>query len=164
MEGGHWEDENQYAVWATEAEDHQCRSPILETDPGERRALVEEKGSNVIGKPVALIQLPNQRLFTLTAAARFLDKHKNTIRKLADLGKLEAKIELDLSGHKRRVFTLEAVDKDDHPDWDARLKAADIGLSVQGAYPKKQASVQPLQRDENNPMQVIWTAEHGRKS
>ena len=48
-------------------------------------------------------------------------------------------------------------------DWDARLKAADMGLTVQGAYPKKDASVQPLHRNESNPMQVIWAAEHGRE-
>jgi len=64
----------------------------------------------MIGKPVALIQIPNQRLFSIAAAARYLDKHVNTVRKLADLGKIKAKRELDLSGRKRRVFTLEDLD------------------------------------------------------
>lgn len=64
----------------------------------------------MIGKPVALFQIPNQRLFTIAAAARYLDKHKNTVRKLADLGIIKAKIEVDLSGRKRRVFTLEDLD------------------------------------------------------
>ena len=63
----------------------------------------------MIGKPVALIQVPSQRLFGLAAAARYLDKHKNTVRKLADLGIIKARVELDLSGRKRRVFTLEAL-------------------------------------------------------
>ncbi len=51
----------------------------------------------MIAKPIALIQIPNQRLFGLAAAARYLDKHKNTVRKLADLGIIKARVDLNPS-------------------------------------------------------------------
>ena len=52
-----------------------------------------------------LIQIPNQRLFSTKAAARYLGVHPDTLRKYADEGKITArKLE------KRRVFTLEDLD------------------------------------------------------
>ena len=42
----------------------------------------------MIGKPVALIQIPNQRLFSTRAAARYLGVHEQTLRKFVDLGHL----------------------------------------------------------------------------
>ena len=73
----------------------------------------------MIGKPIALIQIPNQRLFKLKAAARYLGIHPNTLRKYADLGKVQAQVERDDRGRKHRVFTLEALDRyiDDLPRW-----------------------------------------------
>ena len=88
---------------------------------------------------------------------------KPTIRR--EIDRLMKAVQLSAKDCLRAIKeALEAVDKDDHPDWDARLKAADMGLTVQGAYPKKQASVQPLHRNESTPMQMIWAAEHGRES
>ena len=40
----------------------------------------------MIGKPVALIQVPNQRLFSTKAATQYLGVHPDTLRKYADLG------------------------------------------------------------------------------
>jgi len=59
----------------------------------------------MIGKPIALIQVPNQRLFGIKAASRYLDMHPQTLRKLTDLGEIKAK---KLGG--RRVYTLEDLD------------------------------------------------------
>ena len=63
----------------------------------------------MIAKPIAFTQIPNQAMFGLAAAARHLGKHKNTVRKLVDLGIIKARVELDLSARKRRVFTLEVL-------------------------------------------------------
>ncbi len=68
----------------------------------------------MIGKPVALIQVPNQRLFGIKAASRYLDMHPQTLRKLTDLGEINAK---KLGG--RRVYTLEELDRfiESLPQW-----------------------------------------------
>ncbi len=56
----------------------------------------------MISKPIALIQVPNQRLFSTKAAALYLGMHPDTLRKYADLGRIKPrKLE------RRRVFTLE---------------------------------------------------------
>jgi excisionase family DNA binding protein len=60
----------------------------------------------MIGKPVALIQVPNQRLFGMRAAARYLGIHEQTLRKLADENTLVAR---QLGVH--RVFLLEELDR-----------------------------------------------------
>ncbi len=60
----------------------------------------------MIGKSIALIQVPNQRLFSTKAAARYLGVHPDTLRKYADLGWINArKLE------RRRVFALEDLDQ-----------------------------------------------------
>ncbi len=59
----------------------------------------------MIGKAIALIQVPCQRLFCGKAAARYLGVSVDTLRKYSDLGWIEAK-----RLEKRRVFTLEALD------------------------------------------------------
>ena len=56
----------------------------------------------MIGKPIALIQVPNQRLFGMKAAAQYLGVHPDTLRKYADLGWIKAR-----RLENRRVFTLE---------------------------------------------------------
>src|SRR5207253_9023516 len=52
---------------------------------------LHSKQSSMIGKAVALIQVPNQRLFGTKAAARYLGLHEQTLRKLTDLGELAAR-------------------------------------------------------------------------
>ncbi len=68
----------------------------------------------MIGKPIALIQVPNQRLFGIKAASRYLDMHPQTLRKLTDLGEINAK-----KLGERRVYTLEVLDRfiDSLPEW-----------------------------------------------
>ncbi len=68
----------------------------------------------MIGKPIALIQVPNQRLFGIKAAARYLDLHAQTLRKLTDLGEIQAR-----RLGERRVYTLEELDGfiDTLPEW-----------------------------------------------
>ena len=59
----------------------------------------------MIGKPVALIQVPNQRLFSIKAAAQYLGICEDTLRTYADLGDIPAR-----RLGRRRVFTLEDLD------------------------------------------------------
>ena len=59
----------------------------------------------MIGKPVALLQVPNQRLFSMKAAAQYLGVCEDTLRKYADLGMIPAR-----RLEKRRVFSLEDMD------------------------------------------------------
>lgn len=68
----------------------------------------------MIGKPIALIQVPNQRLFSTKAAARYLGIHEQTLRKYAGMGILQA-----LRLEKRRVFTLEDLNNfiEKLPEW-----------------------------------------------
>ena len=68
----------------------------------------------MIGKPVALIQVPNQRLFSTKAAAKYLGIHEQTLRKYSDLDRIPAK-----RLETRRVFTLEDLNTfiDKLPEW-----------------------------------------------
>ena len=68
----------------------------------------------MIGKAIALIQVPNQRLFGTKAAARYLGIHEQTLRKITDLGEITA----HRMGH-RRVYRLEDLDVyiDSLPRW-----------------------------------------------
>jgi len=45
----------------------------------------------MIGKPIAFVEVPNQRLFGTKAAAQYLGIHEQTLRKLTDLGELFAR-------------------------------------------------------------------------
>ncbi len=60
----------------------------------------------MIGKPVALIQIPNQRLFSPKAASRYLDVHPQTLKKITDEGQLQAKWM-----RNRKVYLLEELDR-----------------------------------------------------
>ena len=60
----------------------------------------------MIGKPIALIQVPNQRLFKVKAAARYLGLHPQTLREMTDLGELPAKWM-----RNRRVYLLDDLDR-----------------------------------------------------
>ena len=68
----------------------------------------------MIGKPVALIQIPNQRLFGIKAASRYLGLHAQTLRKLTDLGEIKAR-----KLGERRVYPLEELDRfiDNLAEW-----------------------------------------------
>ena len=68
----------------------------------------------MIGKPVALIQVPNQRLFGPAAAARYLGIDVDTLKKLTDQGKLAA---YEFLG--RRNYRLEDLDSliESFPKW-----------------------------------------------
>ncbi len=68
----------------------------------------------MIGKPTVLIQVPNQRLFSVKAAAKYLGIHEQTLRKLTDLGEVQAQ-----RMGSRRVFRLEELDRyiDSLPPW-----------------------------------------------
>lgn len=59
----------------------------------------------MIGKPVALIQIPNQRLFAMKAAAQYSGVSVDSLRNYADLGQVPAQ-----RLKKRRVFKLEDLD------------------------------------------------------
>ena len=59
----------------------------------------------MIGKPVALIQVPNQRVFGPKAAARYLDVHPQTLKKMTDEGEIKAKWM-----RNRKIYTLEELD------------------------------------------------------
>jgi hypothetical protein len=59
----------------------------------------------MIGKPVALIQVPNQRLFGMKAAAQYLGISEESLRNYADLGLVSAQ-----RLKNRRVFKLEDLD------------------------------------------------------
>ena len=69
----------------------------------------------MIGKPVALIQIPNQRLFKVGVAARYLGISEDTLKKYTDLGQIKA---YDLNGC--RVYKLEELDRliDCLSEWD----------------------------------------------
>ena len=68
----------------------------------------------MIGHPVALIQVPNQRLFSTKAAARYLGVHEQTLRQYGDLGHIPVR-----RLGRRRVFRLEDLDAfiDHLPQW-----------------------------------------------
>ena len=74
---------------------------------GQKKA-VEKDGQGVekmIGNPVSLIQVPNQRLFSTKVAAQYLGICEDTLRKYADLGDIPAR-----RLGRRRVFRLEDLD------------------------------------------------------
>ncbi len=68
----------------------------------------------MIGKAVALIQIPNQRLFAPSAAAKYLGICTDTLYKITDLGQVQA---YDQNG--RRVYRLEDLDAyvESLPEW-----------------------------------------------
>ena len=71
----------------------------------------------MIGKPVALIQVPNQRLFGPGAAARYLGMGPERLKQLTDLGHIKA-----YDDHGRRGYRLEDMDAyiEKLPEWHNR--------------------------------------------
>ena len=53
------------------------------------------------------LQAPNRKLFGVTAPAQYLGKAIGTVRKLADLNTIQARVELGTAGWRRRVVALE---------------------------------------------------------
>lgn len=97
-----------------------CRLPTRRLSTGNENVPVfllpheaEQQAGNaviiMINKPVALIQVPNRRLFSMAAEAQCVRKAIDTIRKLADLNIIKARVELDTAGRRRSVFALENV-------------------------------------------------------
>jgi hypothetical protein len=68
----------------------------------------------VIGKAVALIQIPNQRLFGPSAAAKYLGICTDTLYKITDLGQVKA-----FNQNGRRAYRLEDLDAyvESLPQW-----------------------------------------------
>ena len=60
----------------------------------------------MIGKPVALIQVPNQRVFGPKAAAKYLNVHGQTLKKMTDEGEIRAHWM-----RNRKVYLLEELDR-----------------------------------------------------
>jgi hypothetical protein len=57
------------------------------------------------GKPIALIQVPNQRLFGPAAAARYLGISPDTLKKRTDLQEIPC-----FEDHGRRTYKLEDLE------------------------------------------------------
>lgn len=64
------------------------------------------EGGFFLNKPVALLQVPNQRVFGPKAAARYLGVDTDTLRKITDKGQIKA---YDFNG--RRAYRLEDLDR-----------------------------------------------------
>ena len=60
----------------------------------------------MIGNPVTLVRIPNQRLFGTKAAARYLGLHEQTLRKLTAEGVLPSR-----RLRSRRVYVLDDLDR-----------------------------------------------------
>jgi len=69
---------------------------------------------NVIRKPIALTQVPNQRLFGPKAAARYLGICEDTLKKITDLEQIPA---FNLNG--RRAYRIEDLERfiESLPGW-----------------------------------------------
>ena len=87
----------------------------------------------MIGRPYAVIvrQVRDKRSFTVVETARYLGKHPNTIRKMANRGILKVRSEADLSGRKHRRFFVEDLDVylDSLPLWGEDSSGEEPGSS-----------------------------------
>jgi excisionase family DNA binding protein len=68
----------------------------------------------MIAKPVALLQIPNQAMFSPKAAARFLGVNVKTLKELTDRGELPAR-----RFRNRRAYLLEDLEsyRRNLPQW-----------------------------------------------
>lgn len=68
----------------------------------------------MIGKPIALIQVPNQAMFSPKAAARYLGINVKTLKQLTDRGELPAR-----RFRTRRAYLLEDLEgfRKNLPQW-----------------------------------------------
>jgi Helix-turn-helix domain len=78
------------------------------------------EGAAVIGKQIALIQLPNQALFSLKAAAQYLGIHADTLAELSDTGRIKC---YQLA--HRRTYKLEDLEefRKSLPEWHNRARS-----------------------------------------
>jgi hypothetical protein len=79
---------------------------------------MSDQNQTVVGRTVALIQVPNQRLFGVGAASQYLGISDDTLRKYADLGQVP--VYRFINGH--RAFKLEDLNRliDELPLWNDR--------------------------------------------
>ncbi len=68
----------------------------------------------MIGKPIALIQIPNQAMFSPKVAARYLGINVKTLKELTDRGELPAR-----RFRNRRAYLLEDLEqfRTGLPEW-----------------------------------------------
>jgi hypothetical protein len=101
---------------------HLSESPTTETA---ETVDVRINHRNLIRKPTALMQVPNQRLFGPKAAARYLGICEDTLKKITDLEQIPA---FKLNG--RRAYRLEDLEQfiESLPGWydDAGEKSAEV--------------------------------------
>lgn len=69
----------------------------------------------MIGRPTVILQIPDQRVFSINEAARYIGVHPQTLRDMTDLGQVRARKQ----GH-RRAYLLEDLDRyvEGLPDWE----------------------------------------------
>ncbi|MDA2934933.1 helix-turn-helix domain-containing protein [Acidobacteria bacterium AH-259-D05] len=60
----------------------------------------------MIGKPILLMRVPNQRVFSPKPAALYLGLHPQTLKKITDEGQIRAKWQ-----GNRKVYLLEELDR-----------------------------------------------------
>ena len=86
----------------------------------------------MIGKTVALIQVPNQRLFRMKSAAQYLGSSEDWLRDASDAGLITA-----YNLNSRRVFKLEDLDAfiDSLPEYQS-YPYTDIGGKLGGKEKK----------------------------
>lgn len=75
----------------------------------------------MIGKPAVILQIPDQRVFSVSEAAKYIGVHEQTLRDMTDLGQIRARKQ-----GKRRAYLLEDLDRyvDSLPDWSAEEQPA----------------------------------------
>ena len=85
----------------------------------------------MIGQPIALIRIPNQRVFAPKAAARYLDVHVQTLRKMTDEGQIRAKWM-----RNRKIYLLEELDRyiESLPDYNP-IHGENPGLEKEAVMP-----------------------------
>jgi excisionase family DNA binding protein len=67
--------------------------------------LLDIPASDAAGKIVAFVNTPHQRLYKMSAAAKYLGVHEQTLRKLTDEGLIPARLM-----RRCRVYTLEDLE------------------------------------------------------
>ena len=87
----------------------------------------------MFGKPVALMQIPNQALFRPGHAAQYLGMSRDTLIKLTDLGVIPAKWDPHL---KQRSYRLEDLNRyrDELPDYPPDRSHPNPGASRKGNH------------------------------
>ena len=78
----------------------------------------------LIGKPIALIQIPNQAMFSPKAAARYLGINVKTLKMLTDRGELPAR-----RFRNRRAYLLEDIEhyRKELPRWYDSIRGENPG-------------------------------------